>query len=49
MSSERYTNLIVDLCATVGLGDDARVLRTRSIEVEGSMCGSTTSSAIPPS
>ncbi|RAS39243.1 CesT family type III secretion system chaperone [Paraburkholderia bryophila] len=35
MSSERYTSLIMDLCAVVGLGDADPVLRSRSIEVEG--------------
>ncbi|MGV2292950.1 CesT family type III secretion system chaperone [Trinickia sp. YCB016] len=35
MSSERYTQLITELCATVGLADVEHVLSTRSIEVEG--------------
>ncbi|QCP52290.1 molecular chaperone Tir [Trinickia violacea] len=35
MSSERYTHLITELCATVGLADVEHVLSTRSIEVEG--------------
>ncbi|MBN3814673.1 CesT family type III secretion system chaperone [Paraburkholderia sp. Ac-20347] len=35
MSSERYANLVADLCATVGLADVDQVLRTRTIEVEG--------------
>jgi hypothetical protein len=35
MSSERYTNLVTDLCRVVGLPDVDHVLRTRSIEVEG--------------
>jgi hypothetical protein len=35
MSSERYTELITELCATVGLADVDHVLSTRSIEVEG--------------
>jgi hypothetical protein len=34
-TSERYAQLIRDLCATVGLADAEHVLRTRSIEVEG--------------
>lgn len=34
-SSERYVQLVRDLCNTVGLGDVEHVLRTRSIEVEG--------------
>jgi hypothetical protein len=33
--SERYAQLVEDLCRTVGLADAAHVLRTRSIEVEG--------------
>lgn len=34
-SSERYAQLVRDLCYTVGLPDAEHVLRTRSIEVEG--------------
>jgi hypothetical protein len=35
MSSGRYTQLIKEFCAVVGLADAEQVLRTRSIEVEG--------------
>jgi Tir chaperone protein (CesT) family len=35
MSSERYTSLVTGLCTTVGLADVDKVLRTRTIEVEG--------------
>jgi Tir chaperone protein (CesT) family len=35
MSSERYGELIHELCMAVGLPDVDHVLRTRSIEVEG--------------
>ncbi|MFL9886190.1 CesT family type III secretion system chaperone [Paraburkholderia agricolaris] len=34
-SSERYVQLVRDLCNTVGLADAEHVLRTRAIEVEG--------------
>jgi hypothetical protein len=33
--SERYAQLVRDLCETVGLADAEHVLETRSIEVEG--------------
>jgi len=35
MSWERYTELVKDLCAVIGLPDAKRVLETRTIEVEG--------------
>lgn len=35
MSSDRYTWLIEDLCAVIGLPDVQNVLTTRAIEVEG--------------
>lgn len=35
MSSERYGELIRELCMAVGLADAEHVLQTRSIEVEG--------------
>ncbi|MFM0553143.1 CesT family type III secretion system chaperone [Paraburkholderia sediminicola] len=34
-NSERYAQLVRDLCETVGLADVEHVLTTRSIEVEG--------------
>ncbi|MCU9952157.1 MULTISPECIES: CesT family type III secretion system chaperone [Burkholderia] len=35
MSTERYTRLIQDLCAIVGLSNVDNVLKARTIEVEG--------------